>query len=59
MMPRTVLTRRCQNPEHRDISTYQIVLVMYVTADTQVCIRKITGLNRGNSLNILTSAELF
>jgi hypothetical protein len=57
--PRTVLARRCQNPEHRDTTTYKIVLYIYVTATTQVCIRKIPGLNRGNSPEILTSPDLF
>ena len=59
MTPRTVLTRRCQNPEHCDITIYKIVLDIYMTATTQVSIRKIPGLNRGNSQDILISADLF
>jgi hypothetical protein len=59
MTPRTVLTKRCQNPEHRDITIYQIVLDVYVTATTQVCIRWLPGLNRGNSPDIMISEELF
>lgn len=59
MQPCTVHTRRCQTPEHRDITTFQIDLDIYVKATTQVCIRKIPGSNRGNSPDILTSAHLF
>jgi hypothetical protein len=60
MTPHTELTRPCQNSERRDITTYKIVLDIYVTGTTQVCIRKTPGLNRGNSPDAyLTSADLF
>jgi hypothetical protein len=58
MQPSTVPTRRCQNPVHRDV-TYQIVLDIDVTANTQVCIRMKPGSNRSNSPDILASAHLF
>jgi hypothetical protein len=38
---------------------YQIITDIHVMATTQVCIRKIPGLNLGNSPDILTSADLF
>jgi hypothetical protein len=52
-------TRRCQHPEHGDQKPYKIIRVIYATANTEICIRKIPGSNHGRSPDILTSVGPF